>query len=471
MPKNPLLPKSIVGVSREPEPKTRGANRSTKVAGKLKVLPDQPTSSTTQGKILPRPDAEESLGTTGDTDDGDDEDEDESDEDEGEDVEVRLRQISQIPQGTARRDALRLTKKKAKSLPRVTAYATASSYRLHELSKFFNARRESYHADPKIIDEVLYTSYAYEPQVNQEANAKSQPASGDLLGIPELNPLISEAEDNGRSSNRKKISKFHTVPTEAEIFIFAYGTVVIWGMSEAQEKRFLSSIKRFEVERLAPDDIEMEDLNYYYANYSRIYNDVITLRKGSGYMTKLSLSHALSQSVKISLFEELISNTIEDTKDIPETLSETGKIGMPHKEIMRKTGELFILRTNINSVGSVLDSPVRKYLFGVYGIHPCPILGSILGELGCPRQVSAFLTPFQSFPDLQPLYDAARSYLEIPQRINLLNTRVEVLQDMLQLLKESVSSRHAERLEQIVVALIGIEIVLGIITILVDLMA
>jgi len=32
----------------------------------------------------------------------------------------------------------------------------------------------------------------------------------------------------------------------------------------------------------------------------------------------------------------------------------------------------------------------------------------------------------QSYPDLQPLYDAARSYLEIPQRINLLNTRVEV---------------------------------------------
>ncbi|KAG1731599.1 uncharacterized protein EDB91DRAFT_1058542 [Suillus paluster] len=423
MPPKPLLPKSIAGISREPEPKTRGANRSTKVAGKLKVLPDQPTS-TTQTKLEPRPDAEESLGTTGDTDDGDDEEEDEEDEDEGEDVEVRLRQISQIPQGTARRDALRLTKKKAKSLPRVTAYATASSYRLHELVKFFNARRMSYRADPKIIDEVLYTPYAYEPQVNQEANAKSLPESGDLLGIPELNPPMSEAEDNGLPAKRKKISKFHTVPTEAEIFIFDYGTVVIWGMSEAQEKRFLSSIKRFEVERLASDDIEMEDLNYYYADYSRIYNDVITLRKGSGYMTKLSLSHALSQSVKISLFEELISNTIEETKDIPETLSETGKIGMPHKEIMRKTGELFILRTNINSVGSVLDSPVRIF--------------------------------WLDYPDLQPLYDAARSYLEIPQRINLLNTRV--LQDMLQLLKESVSSKHAERLEQIVIALIGIEI-------------
>ena len=66
----------------------------------------------------------------------------------------------------------------------------------------------------------------------------------------------------------------------------------------------------------------------------------------------------------------------------------------------------------------------------------------------------------------------------------------QVLQDMLQLLKESVSSKHAERLEQIVIVLIGIEIgawasqqlknifsilltflVLGIMTILVDLMA
>lgn len=35
---------------------------------------------------------------------------------------------------------------------------------------------------------------------------------------------------------------------------------------------------------------------------------------------------------------------------------------MNHKEIMKKIGELFLLRTNINSVGSVLDSPVRDLL-------------------------------------------------------------------------------------------------------------
>ncbi|KAJ4466948.1 hypothetical protein C8J55DRAFT_526821 [Lentinula edodes] len=419
------------------EPKVRGANRSTKVAGKLKVLPEQPEPASVDVSRGKRIDGAETLdegtyttGTTGDSDEGDIDDD--SATDEVEDVEV-YNQISLIPDGKARRDALRLTKKKAKSLPRVTAYATATSFRMDDVLKFLNARKNAYHTNPKLIDEVIYSPYAYQVSTSINVDASMQASRvGDLLGVEEL-----RLQEGDELRTIKKKNKFGSSPTEAEIFVFEYGTVVIWGMSEAQEKRFLSSLKRFEVEKLSPEDAEMEDLNYYYANYSRIYNDVITLRKGSGYMTKLSLSHALSQSVKISLFEKLISNTIEETKDIPELISETGKIGMPHNEIMQQIGQLFLLRTNINSVGSVLDSP----------------------------------EVFWSFPDLQPLYDAARSYLEIPQRINLLNTRVEVLQDMLQLLKESVSSKHAERLEQIVIALIAIEIVLGIVTILVDLLA
>jgi len=412
------------------EPKVRGANRSTKVAGKLKVLPEQPEPTAVNRNQQFRAgilDESTFTTTTGDSDEGDIDDDSASDE--VEDVEV-YNQISLIPDGKARRDALRLTKKKAKSLPRVTAYATATSFRMDDVMKFLRARQTAYHTNPKLIDEVIYSPYSYQTFAPNVDTSSHSTEVGDLLGIEEL-------QEGDELRTIKKKHKFGTTPTEAELFVFEYGTVVIWGMSEAQEKRLLSSLKRFEVEKLPPEDVEMEDLNYYYANYSRIYNDVITLRKGSSYMTKLSLSHALSQSVKISLFEKLISNTIEETKDIPELISETGKIGMPHNEIMQQIGQLFLLRTNINSVGSVLDSP----------------------------------EVFWSFPDLQPLYDAARQYLEIPQRINLLNTRVEVLQDMLQLLKESVSSKHAERLEQIVIALIAIEIVLGIVTILVDLLA
>jgi uncharacterized Rmd1/YagE family protein len=118
---------------------------------------------------------------------------------------------------------------------------------------------------------------------------------------------------------------------------------------------------------------------------------------------------------------------------------------------MRKMGEVFLLRANIAAVGSVLDSPEVFWVSSVW-----PRSAETRTHLRLAR-VCVFLWP-QSYPDLRPLYDAARSYLEILQRLNLLNTRVEVLQDMLQLLKESVSSRHAERLEQIVIALIAIEI-------------
>ena len=155
-------------------------------------------------------------------------------------------------------------------------------------------------------------------------------------------------------------------------------------------------------------------------------------------------------------FENLISRTIDETKDIPEIISETGKIDMSHKEIMQKIGELFLLRTNINSVGSVLDSPEVFWVRAPFAVRlaPCPLL------LPSFLDVLTHLSPRtrQTYPDLQPLYDAARAYLELPQRLDLLNARVEVLQDMLQLLKETVTSRHAERLEQIVIALIAVEI-------------
>lgn len=223
-------------------------------------------------------------------------------------------------------------------------------------------------------------------------------------------------------------------------------------MSQTEEKRLLREIRRFEVERLAAEDIESEDLNWYLADYSRcvrsanvsIYNDVITLRRGSSYMTKLSLSHALAQSTKISFFESVIETTIDTTKDIPRSIAESGKVGMPPMDIMKHIGhvrdaitnlQLFILRMNIHLVGSVVDSPE------IFWSQP---------DLGMRVYCLTYA---------EPLYAAARSYLEIQPRIDLLNIRVEVLQDMLQLLKDQVTSSHSEWLEIIVIILIVLEYV------------
>lgn len=114
------------------------------------------------------------------------------------------------------------------------------SYLLPELMRFFNARRAAYRTDAKIIDDAIYTPYAYEPVSNSDVHVRQDHQTGDLLGVPELNPPTGDA--SGAYAAKKKGSKFHPVPTEAEIFVFGYGTVVIWGMTEPQEKRFLASM-------------------------------------------------------------------------------------------------------------------------------------------------------------------------------------------------------------------------------------
>ncbi|SHO78118.1 Similar to S.cerevisiae protein RMD1 (Cytoplasmic protein required for sporulation) [Malassezia sympodialis ATCC 42132] len=428
-----------------------GPNRSTKGAIKHKILPDEP-SSVSQGE----PEGEQHPDLEWD-DDADVDSE-------------NMAGLHNIPEGNMRRDALRLTRKARSRLPRVTSYSTATSYKLPELIRWLQARTQSHETNVLRFDECVYTTYTYQhvdearglpstaPWILQQGRPPfrwedTAPKTGDLLGIPELSndptsssehglqTISEEGEDDGsrqaasttqRTSSTRKSTMDKYVP---EVFFMEYGTVVIWGMSQTEEKRLLREIRRFEVERLAHEDIESEDLNWYLADYSRIYNDVITLRRGSSYMTKLSLSHALAQSTKISFFESVIETTIDTTKDIPRSIAESGKVGMPPMDIMKHIGHLFILRMNIHLVGSVVDSP----------------------EI------------FWSQPDLEPLYAAARSYLEIQPRIDLLNIRVEVLQDMLQLLKDQVTSSHSEWLEIIVIILIVLEIILGVATMLVDL--
>ncbi|TIC34510.1 initiation factor 2 [Wallemia mellicola] len=352
------------------------ANRTSKGSQKLKVLPEEPTRTPDNADFI-------------DDDDDDDEDDDDDDDIVAPRPEV-YQQIAKIPAGAPRKDARLLTKKEKERLPRVTAYCTASSYKQPELLKHLESRRYTHGTEPKVFDDVIYTPYM--PSSNHSNNRNE--ADADLLGVPEL---------IDRKTSRYE--RFQLGAHTPDVFFFSEtGVVIMWGMEESMERRVLSMLKRYEVEKLAAEDVEMEDLNFYYA-------------------TKLALSHALAQSVKISLFEELISATIEQTKDIPQDIAASGKIGMPRKAIMMQIGQLFILRMNINLVGSVLDSP----------------------EL------------FWTYPDLEPLYLAFRQYLEIRQRIDLLNARVEVLQDLLRLLKESVYSRHSESLETVVIWLIVVE--------------
>lgn len=358
-----------------------GPQRTSYTAQKLKILPDEPL---------------------------------EPDEDSGREV---YSQVTRIKDKPARKDAERLGKAHRSTLPRVTGYCTAGSYRMNELMRYLSGRK-SHHASPKLFDECLYTRYRY--------------GSDHSDGSDNEHRYIERLDDEGGELDI-------SYKNSSEVFLFDYGVTVMWGFTEAEEKRFLKELARFENEKLADDDLQIEEFNYYVTRsyQPRIYNDFITLRDNSNYMIKLSISHAIAQSVKISLFEELVDNTIDATQDFPQEIALTGKINMNRKNIMKSIGELFILRININLHGSILDSPELMW----------------------------------AEPQLEPIYQAMRGYLEINQRVSLLNTRLEVISDLLQMLKEQLGHAHEEYLEFIVIVLIAVEILVAMINVIVDYIA
>ena len=211
--------------------------------------------------------------------------------------------VTRITDTTARRDAERLGKAERSQLPRVTAYATANSYNMDGLMRFLKARAGTRGAAPRKYDECIFTPYSY----THEAAAG---ATEDLINLHEHDaaknmPTPAEAEDGDDGDDTRSLLNFVAQQNRAirssDVFLFQYGVVVIWGMSVDEEKRFLRDIAKFETEKLGEDDVQVENFNFYVTSsyQPRIYNDFITLKDGRNYMVKLSISHAIAQSVKV----------------------------------------------------------------------------------------------------------------------------------------------------------------------------
>lgn len=288
-----------------------------------KIGPQRTTKNAQKLKLLPNPD----FGEDG------------PDEESGRDV---YSQYTRIKDPTARRDAARLGKADRDRLPRVTAYCTANKYQMDNLLRMLKGRGKSKGANPKVFDECIYTPYSYARHLHHNRDrvleVQSMPAqmrerrhSDSAIEVEDNNKhrredlidLHTEGGDTSLENGQHEVNRMHSALVERtineenissesnldfdtrvhipEVFLFDYGVVVIWGMSLEHEKRFLKELAKFESEKLPPDDIQTECFNFYYTReyQARIYNDFITLKDKNQHMTKLAISHALAQSVKV----------------------------------------------------------------------------------------------------------------------------------------------------------------------------
>ena len=97
-------------------------------------------------------------------------------------------------------------------------------------------------------------------------------------------------------------------------------------------------VKPFQHSTLEHRELENDEFQFHYTASERphIQNDTITInhRFAHDHLLKLSISHALSQSTKLCVFEERVLEIVQSTRDLPERLASSGSFLMGGARVM-----------------------------------------------------------------------------------------------------------------------------------------
>lgn len=219
-----------------------------------------------------------------------------------------------------------------------------------------------------------------------------------------------------------------------DVFVFANGCLVAWGLRKMQEQQLLAQIKAFAADPL--DEIETDRFIYKIADetklrpHQRLNADVITIdaEEIENVQLKLAISYGLAQSVKLQSYEASIEKTVSNNQHISVELAKTGKIRLSRKLISKRIGEIFLERSSVNLTGEYFDVP--EY--------------------------------FWQYPNLENYYIMTEQFLDIPKRVAALNYKLDVLHELFDMLNNQLQHSHSSMLEFIIILLIFIEIVFSV---------
>lgn len=142
---------------------------------------------------------------------------------------------------------------------------------------------------------------------------------------------------------------------------------------------------------------------------------------------KIAFSSGLARSTKVAVLETLLNSFLERTEEFPAQLK-MGRLRVEKKAILRLTGELQHLRSQLNFFSELTDSLPDKFW-------------DQRAELR-----------------LDGIYDQVGKALDVGSRIRVLNQRMDYAADMLGTVREMLDQEHGSRLEWIIIWLISVEV-------------
>ena len=220
-----------------------------------------------------------------------------------------------------------------------------------------------------------------------------------------------------------------TQPTQekGQVYIFPYGCAVFWGVEAPQVDKILDLVKDHAIKPLK--DVISDTCTFKYGEKTLIHEeeDEVVLEPNDPLML-LSLSYGMSQSVKLTVFENSITRAIQKSKDLPDELAKKGSISLSRQKLSRKVGALFAERHSINLHNDLLDTPEF----------------------------------FWRRPSYESYYHMSTEYLDIATRTTILNQRLSILHELYGMLSDELKHLHSSRLEWIVILLIVMEVLMSI---------
>lgn len=210
---------------------------------------------------------------------------------------------------------------------------------------------------------------------------------------------------------------------DGEFFIFSYGVVVVW-QNDSQEP----DLDWLQPCLIRPEpSLELEVFSYTVGDEFRIYLDRITLDSDET-LCRLAVSHALAQSSKLSVFEARAKNLIGETQAIASELAQKGRISMRRRTLARWQGKTHLSKSDILLRFDLLDTPEF----------------------------------FWDYPEYQAHYQKMAGYLELEQRLTLIQHKLNTVNDVLSLVADELRHQHSSALEWIIILLIAFEILVFI---------
>jgi uncharacterized Rmd1/YagE family protein len=212
------------------------------------------------------------------------------------------------------------------------------------------------------------------------------------------------------------------------IFFFPYGCIVFWGVDSDVEAEFLSLVTDFSQNPIL-HPIYDESFYGYGESTTIIEESDEMILESEDSLLMLSFSYGLSQSVKLTAFEESINKTIQATRELPEELAKGGATSLSRRQLSKKIGALFAERHSINLHNDILDTPEF----------------------------------FWRRPKYEPYYLMSAQYMDITTRMEILNRRLGVIHELYEILSDELKHLHSSRLEMTIIFLIVIEVLLAIV--------